>query len=87
MIQSFETRSNTIIVSHSKEGWMGVPVLFDKIYFSALENLTMDDGGKKVMEQFSQNVYKIEGGDYLDDMDTPEVYHALLKRASKEITW
>jgi molybdenum cofactor cytidylyltransferase len=85
MIHRYETQSNPIIVSHSKEGWMGVPVLFDRIYFSALENLTADDGGKKVMQQFPQNVYIIEGGDYLDDMDTPEVYHALLKRATKEI--
>ena len=80
MLDSFQPGSQKILVSHSASGWTGVPVLFDQCYFKELTELSNDEGAKKIVKRHEENVILFEGGEVLDDMDTPETYQQLLMR-------
>jgi molybdenum cofactor cytidylyltransferase len=78
MINIFQPGSRQIIVSRSVSGWEGVPVLFDRVYFEALQNLGGEGGARKIFRSRPKAVKVVECGDILEDMDTPEAYQKLL---------
>jgi molybdenum cofactor cytidylyltransferase len=80
MINSFHPGSRQIIVSESASGWRGVPVLFDKIYFEELKQLTGNDGARIIIHKHLSFVKAIECGNLLEDIDTPDAYRQLLKK-------
>jgi len=82
MLGSFQPGSRQIVVSQSPSGWQGVPVLFDRVYFKALQNLSGDEGARKVFLTNAHSVKVLECGDILEDMDTPEAYQKLLEKYS-----
>lgn len=79
MLDDFQSGLQQILVSHSASGWTGVPVLFDKFYFKELTELSHDEGAKKIVKRHEEYVIFLEGGELLEDMDTPETYQQLLK--------
>jgi molybdenum cofactor cytidylyltransferase len=80
MLGAFLPGSQKILVSHSTSGWTGVPVLFDKCYLKELTELSNDEGAKKIIRCHEENVILLDGGEILEDMDTPEAYQQLLKK-------
>jgi molybdenum cofactor cytidylyltransferase len=80
MFNAFQPGSRQIIVSQSLSGWQGVPVLFDRVYFEALQKLDGEGGARKIFRSRPQAVKVMECGDILEDMDTPEAYKELLER-------
>ncbi len=80
MIVSFQPGPQQIMVSHSAFGWTGVPVIFDRYFFKELSELRNDEGAKKIIKRHEENVILLEGGEILDDMDTPESYRRLLEK-------
>jgi molybdenum cofactor cytidylyltransferase len=86
MIGAFQAGSKQIIVSRSAAGWEGVPVLFDNQYFQKLQDLSGEEGARKIFRDHPGNVKRIECGDILDDMDSPEAYQELLQRYQRRST-
>jgi molybdenum cofactor cytidylyltransferase len=84
MFGSFQAGSRQIVVSQSPSGWQGVPVLFDRLYFKALQTLSGDEGARKVFRSHAGAVQTLESGDILEDMDTPEAYQLLLERYMRQ---
>lgn len=84
MCNIFHQGSEQIIVSSSSSGWHGVPVLFDRIYFRELQGLQGDEGARKIFRSHEQVVQTLEAGDILEDMDTPEAYHRLLRKGLRD---
>jgi len=80
MLEAFLPDSQQILVSHSASGWTGVPVLFDQCYFKELTELSNDEGAKKITKRHEERVILLDGGEILEDMDTPETYQKLLKK-------
>jgi molybdenum cofactor cytidylyltransferase len=78
LLSTFQPDSKQIIVSRSRAGWEGVPVLFDSYYFEALQRLDGEEGAKKVFRGHSQFVKRVESFDILEDMDTPGTYQEFL---------
>jgi molybdenum cofactor cytidylyltransferase len=78
LLSSFQLDSQQIIVSRSPSGWEGVPVLFDRHYFKALQTLHGEAGARKIFRQYLRNVKSIESSDVLEDMDTPAAYQRFL---------
>jgi molybdenum cofactor cytidylyltransferase len=78
MLSAFQPGSQQIIVSKSSSGWRGVPVIFDKSYFKDLSKLKNDEGAKKIFQQHERNIIVLEGGELLEDMDTPQAYQQLM---------
>jgi len=79
MLNLFQEGTGQIIVSHSENGWSGVPVLFDKKYFDELLKLKGDEGAKFITSKYKNSVQLINGDEILKDMDTPKAYNDLLK--------
>ena len=79
ILNLFQSGSQQILVSRSASGWTGVPVLFDKCYFNELTELGNDEGAKKVFKRHEKSIIFLEGGELLEDMDTPETYQHLLR--------
>lgn len=80
ILKAYSPGSRQIIVSQSPSGWQGVPVLFDRAYFGALQDLNGDEGARKVFQSHADAVQAMEAGDILEDMDTPGTYQKLLEK-------
>jgi len=80
ILGTFQAGSRQIIVSQSVSGWQGVPVLFDRVYFAALQNLSGEGGARKIFRSHPEAVKFVECEDILEDMDTPEAYQKLLEK-------
>ncbi|MDP3432697.1 MAG: nucleotidyltransferase family protein [Bacteroidota bacterium] len=80
MLGAFEAGSQQIIASRSTSGWTGVPVLFNKCFFKELTELSNDEGAKKIIKRHEKSVIFLEGGELLEDMDTPQTYQQLLSK-------
>lgn len=84
MLRFFEPGKGQINVSKSKDGWSGVPVLFDRAYFNELIDLQGDDGAKLIIKKYRNSVKLIDSEDSLKDIDTHEAYLELLKINTKK---
>ena len=80
MFDTFQPGAQQILVSRSDSGWTGVPVLFDKYYFEDLSELKNEEGAKKVIQRYKEHIIIVEGGEILEDMDTPQAYELLLNK-------
>lgn len=80
MLGTFRPGSRQIIVSHSASGWTGVPALFDQCHFKELAELKDEEGAKKIIKGHKKNVILLDGGEILEDMDTPQTYQLLLSK-------
>jgi len=80
MLGAFQPDTQQILVSRAASGWTGVPVLFDQCYFKELSGLKNEEGAKKIVKRHEEKVFLLEGGELLEDMDTPEAYQKLLKK-------
>jgi molybdenum cofactor cytidylyltransferase len=84
MLYTFQPGLHQILASHSSSGWTGVPVLFDRIYFKDLSDLKNDEGAKKIIRQYKNEVIIVEGGEITEDMDTPHEYQQMLSKFTKQ---
>ncbi|MFT3822295.1 MAG: nucleotidyltransferase family protein [Chitinophagaceae bacterium] len=57
----------------------GTPVLFDKRYFAHLRQLEGQQGAKKLLKQFAEDVATVDFPQGATDIDTPGDYERLLK--------
>lgn len=83
MLGSYKPGSRKILVSQSVSGWKGVPALFDKYYFKDLLELKDDEGAKKIIQHFEKDIIVVEGGEILEDIDTPQSYKRMLTKYLK----
>jgi len=79
MLKLFQPGKKQIIVSKSKDGWSGAPVLFDAVYFKELQKLKGDEGAKKIIQKESRNVTYVNASNLLTDIDTPDSYHKMIQ--------
>lgn len=72
-------RSGKGIAGCSYDNTIGTPVLFDKKYFPALQQLNGQQGAKRLLQQFPEEVTTIPFPLGSMDIDTPEDYERLKK--------
>lgn len=78
LINKYITGSKKIVCSRYKEV-LGVPAIFDKKYFDALEKLEGHVGAKDLIRQNLKTVESLDMGECLTDLDTPEDYYHYIK--------
>lgn len=82
LIQKFHEKKKAIIASaYSKSS--GVPVLFSRSFFSNLLLLNDDQGAKKIVQQFPDQVETVAFPKGSIDLDTEEDYQKFLKANKK----
>ncbi len=72
------------IVACSYTSTAGTPVLFDKKYFTALQNLSGSDGAKKFVKLYCEDVDTVPFPMGIVDIDTEEGFRNLLSLRSSE---
>lgn len=78
MLEFKETRSPIIASSYS--GTAGVPALFARSFFSNILMLRDEQGAKKIIQQFPEQVRTVNFPEGVFDLDTSEDYENYLKR-------
>ncbi len=68
------------IVACTYQETTGAPVLFNRSYFNELLTLTGQEGAKKLLTEFSEEVVTVPFDKGGVDIDTPEDYQRLLER-------
>lgn len=76
-ISKFQSGKNQILATSYGDGKLGVPVLFDKVYFNDLKKLNGDDGAKEILKGYSSHVEVLTPPMDNMDLDTNEEYTAL----------
>jgi molybdenum cofactor cytidylyltransferase len=66
------------IIASAYSGTLGIPALFDTTFFPQLLNLEGDTGAKKIIQQYSGQVYGVPFPMGHVDIDTAEEYDALV---------
>ncbi|MDC7995338.1 nucleotidyltransferase family protein [Altibacter sp. HG106] len=85
LLSEFKPDAQQIIVSKEREAdWWGAPVLFDRHFFPELQTLSGDTGAKKLSMKYTHSLVLVPCDTSLEDMDTPEAYHRLKERASRQ---
>ena len=79
LIKDFSSGNEAIIASKYNDSKLGVPALFDKIYFKDLCELNSDFGAKQLISRYAENVISVENEKSRFDIDTPEQYQNLYK--------
>ncbi len=74
LLLNFNSGNQQIIASQAKNGWLGVPALYDACYFDELQKLSGEQGAKTIIKKYSLKVIPVDAGEALEDMDTPESY-------------
>lgn len=67
------------IVACSYSGTTGIPVLFDRQYFALLQQLTGQEGAKKILHAHSADVAIVPFPEGATDIDTEDDYFKLAK--------
>ncbi len=73
MIRHYETNDGKIIATQYSSK-MGVPAIFDKSFFTALQNLKGDEGAGRLIRNNLEFCYSVDPGKKAIDLDTPEDY-------------
>ena len=79
LIKNISSGNKAILATKYNDNRIGVPALFDKIYFKDLIDLNLDFGAKQLISRYSKNVISIENEQSRFDIDTPEQYQILYK--------
>tara|TARA_B100000287_G_C20581314_1_gene760429 strand:- start:580 stop:1179 length:600 start_codon:yes stop_codon:yes gene_type:complete len=83
LIKNFNINKNEIIVSKSKHGIIGVPVIFPKIFKNELIKLNEDVGAKEIINKYKVSTNEILCDD-LEDIDTIECYNKIIKKINHQ---
>jgi molybdenum cofactor cytidylyltransferase len=78
ILEFMESRSP--IVASSYSGTAGVPALFARSFFSNILMLRDEQGAKKIIQQFPEQVKTLDFPEGVFDLDTAEDYQNYLKR-------
>ncbi|RLD28570.1 MAG: nucleotidyltransferase family protein [Bacteroidetes bacterium] len=79
LINKFNIGKHQIIATSYKNKKLGVPVLFDKVYFTELSKLNNDKGAKAIIQKYIKKVSVINGEQVVSDIDTLEDYENLYR--------
>ncbi len=79
LIKDFSSGDKAIIATKYNDNKLGVPALFDEIYFKDLIDLNSDFGAKQLFIKYSKNVQSIVNHNAVYDLDNLEQYEDLYR--------
>ena len=80
MIETHKLYPKKIICTLYQNERLGVPAIFNKIYFDDLMQLNNDKGAKELLKKYTIDVIAINGGVVIRDIDTLAEYEDLYKQ-------
>ena len=80
MIETQHSNPDKIICTAYQNKRLGVPAIFNKVYFEELLRLNHDKGAKDLLNKNSEKMLFLDGSNLISDIDTMEDYEILYKR-------
>ena len=80
MIETHKLNPKKIICTSYQNERLGVPAIFNKIYFEDLLQLNDDKGAKEFLKKYSSDVISLNGVKIVQDIDTLDDYEDLYKQ-------
>jgi molybdenum cofactor cytidylyltransferase len=80
MIETHKLYPKKIICTLYQNERLGVPAIFNKIYFEDLLQLNDDKGAKELLKKYSSEVISLNGVKIVQDIDTLDDYEDLYKQ-------
>lgn len=77
MLSFFDKKKGQIIATQYQNDKIGVPVLFDAIYFEELSRIDGDKGAKSILKKYKEHIKLLDGSHLVADIDTKEDYDKL----------
>lgn len=69
-----------IVCTAYKNKKVGVPAMFNKIYFKELMQLNSDIGARDILKKYTNELLHLNGEDIIQDIDTMDDYNALYNK-------
>ena len=79
LIDAFEVGKKRIVASEYGNNKLGVPALFDNIYFEELSQLNEDKGAQTIIKKNIDYVLTFQASHLISDIDTKEDYKKIYK--------
>ncbi len=79
MIRSFHDQAVGIVATRYEKK-AGVPALFGSSYFEKLTLLNQEQGAKSLLKKHREDIFLLDAGIGISDIDTPEDYEGLRRR-------
>ncbi|MCB4808257.1 nucleotidyltransferase family protein [Tamlana sp. 62-3] len=80
MITGYNVDNKSIVATYYSDKKIGVPVLFDKLYFKYLKRLQGDEGAKHIIKDHEYAIKTLIPPNKNVDLDTKEDYQLLVSR-------
>ena len=80
MLKTHCSNPDKIICTSYQNKKLGVPAIFNKIYFKELSELNHDKGAKELLNKNLDNILFLDGTHLISDIDTMKDYEALYNR-------
>ena len=82
MIETYRLNEAKIVASLYPNNKLGVPAIFNKIFFDELTQLNADKGAKEILSKYSDKLLSLDASSLVVDLDTMEDYEKLLQSNS-----
>lgn len=80
MVKQHSLNKNQIVCTAYKNRKLGVPAIFNKIYFKELMQLNSDQGARNILKKYSEELIYIDGEDLIQDIDTIDDYNTIYNK-------
>lgn len=77
MIERHILNEKQIVCTAYENNRLGVPAIFNKIYFKELMQLNTDKGARDILKKYFEELTFINGGDLIQDIDTIDDYNTI----------
>jgi len=82
MIETYRSNATKIVASLYPNNKLGVPAIFNKMYFNQLTQLNLDRGAKEILYKYSDKLLSLDATALVIDLDTIEDYERLIQSNS-----
>jgi molybdenum cofactor cytidylyltransferase len=80
MVEQHIINENQIVCTAYKNKKLGVPAIFNKLFFEELMQLNSDKGARNILKKYSEELIYINGGDLIQDIDTMDEYKTIYNK-------
>jgi molybdenum cofactor cytidylyltransferase len=80
IVENYYLHHRKIVCTLYQNKKLGVPAIFNQIYFEALKQLNHDKGAKNLLSKYSSQISYLDGMDVISDIDTKEDYKKLYNK-------
>lgn len=80
IVENYHLNKHKMVCTLYKNNKLGVPAIFNQVYFEALKKLNHDKGAKDLLTKYASQIVHVDGMDVVSDIDTKDDYQKLYNK-------